>query len=162
LIQRQVPAAVAGEFTSKPGDGAARWGIFRSGGEIFMVNPNLHVLVVDDELLIRWSVAETLAAAGHSVIQAGDGRSAIDALKTAPDIDVVLLDYRLPDSDDLALLRNIRRTAPDAAVVMMTAHGTPEMVEDALALGARQVIAKPFDMHDLEALVQHAHACRSH
>ena len=127
-----------------------------------MVNPNLHVLVVDDELLIRWSVAETLAGAGHSVIQAGDGRSAIDALKATPHIDVVLLDYRLPDSDDLVLLGIIRRTAPDAAVVMMTAHGTSEMVQGALALGARQVIDKPFDMHDLEALVQHAHASRFH
>jgi len=57
-----------------------------------MVNPNLHVLVVDDELLIRWSVAETLAVSGHSVSQAGDGRSAIDALKAGPDVDVVLLD----------------------------------------------------------------------
>lgn len=127
-----------------------------------MASPNLHVLVVDDELLIRWSVAETLAACGHSVIQAGDGRSAIDALKNAPDVDVVLLDYRLPDSGDLALLGNIRRTAPAAAVVMMTAHGTPEMVESALALGARQVIHKPFDMHDLESLVQRAHASRFH
>lgn len=127
-----------------------------------MVSPNLNVLVVDDELLIRWSVAETLAASGHSVIQAGDGRSAINALRTTPDVDVVLLDYRLPDSDDLALLGNIRRTAPAAAVVMMTAHGTPEMVEGALALGARHVINKPFDMHELEALVQSAHASRSH
>jgi two-component system, NtrC family, response regulator AtoC len=127
-----------------------------------MGNPNLNVLVVDDERLIRWSVAETLAAAGHSVIQAGDGRSAIDALRTTPDVDVVLLDYRLPDSDGLALLGNIRRTAPDAAVVMMTAHVTPEMVAGALALGARQVIDKPFDMADLDALVQHAHASRFH
>lgn len=127
-----------------------------------MVSPNLNVLVVDDELLIRWSVAETLAAAGHSVIQAGDGRAAIDALKTTPGVDVVLLDYRLPDSDDLALLGKIRRTAPAAAVVIMTAHGTPEMIEGALALGARQVINKPFDMHDLEAVVQSAHAARLH
>jgi two-component system, OmpR family, KDP operon response regulator KdpE len=125
-----------------------------------MVSPNLHVLVVDDESLIRWSVTETLAAAGHSVVQAGDGRSAIDALKTMCDVDVVLLDYRLPDSDDLALLRIIRRTAPAAAVVVMTAHGTTEMVEGALALGAQSVVTKPFDMHDLEMLVQRAHASR--
>jgi DNA-binding NtrC family response regulator len=127
-----------------------------------MVNPNLHVLVVDDELLIRWSVAETLSAAGHSVVQAGDGRAAIAALKAMPDVDVVLLDFRLPDSDDLALLGNIRRAVPDAAVVMMTAHGTTEMVDGALALGAQRVIVKPFDMNDLEAVVQSAHASRLH
>lgn len=136
--------------------------IFRGGGEIVMANPNLHVLVVDDELLIRWSVAETLSAAGHSVAQASDGRAAIAVLKAMPDIDVVLLDYRLPDSDDLVLLGNIRRVVPDAAVVMMAAHGTTEMVEGALALGAQRVITKPFDMQDLESLVQTAHASRSH
>jgi ATP-dependent Lon protease len=127
-----------------------------------MVNPNLHVLVVDDELLIRWSMAETLTAAGHSVVQARDGRTAIEALATMPEVDVVLLDYRLPDSHDLALLRNIRRTAPEAAVVMMTAHGTTEMVNGALALGAQRVMVKPFDMSDLEAIVQSAHASRLH
>jgi DNA-binding NarL/FixJ family response regulator len=78
------------------------------------------------------------------------------------DIDVVLLDYRLPDSDDLALLGRIRHAAPDAAVVMMTAYGTPEMINGALALGAQAVMTKPFDMHDLPAVVCDAHAWRLH
>jgi DNA-binding NtrC family response regulator len=123
---------------------------------------NLRVLVVDDELLIRWSVAETLGAAGHSVVQASDGRSAMAALGSMGDVDVVLLDYRLPDSDDLTLLGKIRRAAPDAAVVMMTAYGTPDMVNGALALGAQRVMTKPFDMHELDTVIRRAHASRVH
>ena len=128
-----------------------------------MITPNLRVLVVDDELLIRWSVAETLSAAGHSVVQAADGRAAIEALHAMGDaVDVVLLDYRLPDSNDLNLLGNIRRTVPGAAVVMMTAYGTPEVVSGALALGARGVMTKPFDMHGLDSVVRDAYAARPH
>lgn len=125
--------------------------------------PSLQVLVVDDELLIRWSVAETLAAAGHDVIQASDARSAIQALDVADHVDVVLLDYRLPDSDDLVLLGDIRRAAPSTAVVIMTAYGTPDMVAGALFLGAQRVLTKPFDMDDLDAVVRAAaDASRSH
>ena len=124
---------------------------------MFMAHP-LRILVVDDELLIRWSVSETLCAAGHSVMQASDGRSAIAALTSTDDVDVVLLDYRLPDSDDLALLGKIQQAAPGAAVVMMTAYGTPETVRGALTLGAQAVMSKPFDLHDLPAIVCSAHA----
>lgn len=117
----------------------------------------LRVLVVEDELLIRWSIAETLAHAGHTVIEAADGASAIMALKNdAERIDAVVLDYRLPDSDDLTLLASVRRLSPESAVVLMTAFGTPEVVKGALDLGVYQVLHKPFEMHDLESLLREA------
>lgn len=126
-----------------------------------MASSPLRVLVVDDELLIRWSVAETLTAAGHSVVQASDGSSALAALQTMGHaVDVILLDYRLPDSNDLTLLGNIRHRAPEAAVVMMTAYGTSDVVDLALALGAHSVMSKPFDMHGLDSVVRTAHASR--
>ena len=117
----------------------------------------LRVLVVDDELLIRWSIAETLGQAGHTVIEAADGATAIETLKNHDErIDAVVLDYRLPDSNDLTLLATIRRLSPDSAVVMMTAFGTPEMVNGALDLGVYQVLHKPFEMHVLESLLRDA------
>ena len=72
-----------------------------------------------------------------------------------------MLDYRLPDSNDLALLSRIRQLSPRSAVLMMTAFGTPEVIEQALALGVSRVIEKPFEMHDLEAMVVEACAARS-
>jgi DNA-binding NtrC family response regulator len=114
----------------------------------------LHVLVVDDEPLIRWSIAETLGAAGHQVTEAQDAASALRALADAPDTDLVLLDFRLPDSNDLGLLAEIRRIAPAAPVILMTAFGTPDVTAGALKLGASKVLNKPFNMHDLQDLVR--------
>jgi DNA-binding NtrC family response regulator len=122
---------------------------------------SLDVLVVDDEPLIRWSLSETLAEAGHRVTEAGDRESTIRALTARSEApDVVLLDYRLPDSNDLGLLATIRHLSPGTQVILMTAFGTPEVTNGALELGACRVVGKPFDMHDLAALVMQAHASR--
>jgi DNA-binding NtrC family response regulator len=114
----------------------------------------LHVLVVDDEPLIRWSISETLGAAGHQVTEAQDAASALKALSDVREPDLVLLDFRLPDSNDLGLLAKIRQIAPAATVIMMTAFGTPDVTAGALELGASRVLNKPFNMHDLEDIVR--------
>jgi DNA-binding NtrC family response regulator len=116
-------------------------------------SPSLHVLIVDDESLIRWSLAEVLLDSGHVVDEAADGASAVSLLSKGKSFDVVLLDYRLPDSNDLHLLETIRRLSPRSAVIMMTAFGTPEMVDGAAKLGAYRVVPKPFDVHDMARLV---------
>ena len=113
-----------------------------------------HVLVVDDEFLMRWSVAETLSAQGCGVREAGDGETAIRAM-TDPrwPVDVVVLDYRLPDTRDLDLLCEMRRVGPGCQIILMTADVDPGLVRRALALGARCVISKPFEMSDLASLI---------
>ena len=117
-------------------------------------NSRLRVLVVEDEPLIRWSIAETLGREGHTVLEADDAESAIRAVGDMPEpADVVLLDYRLPDSNDLTLLATIRRLAPSSAVVMMTAYGTPDVTRRAMELGAYDVVDKPFDMSDIEPML---------
>ena len=114
----------------------------------------LRVLVVEDETLIRWAVAEALTAAGHTVLEAPDAATALQVVAETPQpLDAVLLDLRLPDSSDLSLLAAIRRNTPSSAVVMMTAHGTPEDAADARALGAFEVVEKPFDVQRLEQVV---------
>jgi DNA-binding NtrC family response regulator len=133
----------------------------RSFPQVTEKSPPLRVLVVDDESLIRWSIAETLADAGHIVIEAEDGATAIRALTGPADpIDAVLLDYRLPDSNDLTLLASIRRLSPHSPVILMTAYGTPEVTRGALDLGVYRVMSKPFEMHELEELL--LEACGSH
>jgi two-component system, NtrC family, response regulator AtoC len=123
-------------------------------------SPPLRVLVVDDEPLIRWSVAETLGDQGYYVVESGDARSARSAVRDASrGFDVVLLDFRLPDSEDLSLLKSLRESSPDSHIILMTAFGSPEVVRGALDLGAYQVVTKPFEMHDLAILVAEAGPC---
>ena len=118
------------------------------------------MLVVDDEALIRWSVSETLAERGCAVVETGDARGAREAVADDQSFDVVLLDYRLPDSDDLSLLASIRQASPRTQVILMTAFGRPEVVRGALDLGVYRVINKPFEMQALADLVAQAHAAR--
>jgi DNA-binding NtrC family response regulator len=117
------------------------------------------VLIVDDEPLIRWSLSETLTEDGHVVAEAADGDAAMRTMAAAsPSFDVVLLDYHLPDSNDLVLLSSIRQAAPGIVVIMMTAYSTPEMADEALRLGAYRVVPKPFEVQDMASLVLEAHA----
>jgi len=119
--------------------------------------PALRVLVVDDEALIRWSLVQTLNDSGHETAEAMDAASAIRTVLEAPrPYDVALLDLRLPDSKDLELLARVRRVAPRTQVILMTAYGTPEIVQGAIDLGAFRVLAKPIEMSDITALVANA------
>ncbi len=118
------------------------------------------VLVVDDEPLIRWSLAESLSDVGYDVREASDGASAVAEASEGDAFDAIVLDYRLPDSNDLRLLERIRQLQPSAGVVMMTAFGTPEVTSGALKLGAYRVVPKPFDMHDMVNLVAQAHQAK--
>ena len=111
------------------------------------------VLVVDDEALIRWSVTQTLEDRGFEVQQASSASDAVTVAASDDSFDVVLLDFRLPDSNDLSLLARMRQLEPGAAVILMTAYSTPEVARGALDLGAVRVVSKPFQMSDLASLV---------
>jgi DNA-binding NtrC family response regulator len=115
------------------------------------------ILVVDDEPLIRWAVREGLEAAGFAVVEAGTAREALRSLGDgAAGASVALLDLKLPDSSDLSLLRRVLTTAPGCRVIMMTAHGTPELLAEAVQAGAFSTIAKPFDLSRVVAMVREA------
>lgn len=93
------------------------------------------------------------------MVQAPDGASARSLVRAAQDpIDVVLLDYRLPDSNDWQLLDDLRALSPRSAVVMMTAHADPDLIAAALDHGAWRVIDKPFDLAVLDSVVREAAA----
>ena len=112
----------------------------------------LRVLVVDDEPLIRWAIAEALNAGGHTAVEAHTAAAARLAVAAAREpFDVILLDYRLPDSQDLSLLADLRRASTGSAIVFMTAGGfaAPAVVEAALALGACRSLTKPFDVETI-------------
>jgi DNA-binding NtrC family response regulator len=124
-------------------------------------SPPLRILVVDDEALIRWSLVQTLGDSGHETVEAVDAATALRAVSEASDpFDVALLDFRLPDSNDLTLLSRLRRLTPTTQVILMTAYGTPEVEQGALDLGVFRVVGKPLDMDEVAALVCQAHAGR--
>jgi DNA-binding NtrC family response regulator len=119
--------------------------------------PRGGVLVVDDEPLIRWSIAEALNDYGYSVVEAGTARAAVEELTRAGDrFCVVVLDLRLPDSDGLLLLTRLRDLAPRAQIIMMTAHGTREMADEAHARGAYGFMSKPFEISAMASMVDAA------
>jgi DNA-binding NtrC family response regulator len=125
------------------------------------LNSQSRILVVDDELLIRWSLGEALTAAGYAVVEGRDAAEARQALRDQDHKpDLVVLDYRLPDSNDLGLLTTIRNEAPTVPVILMTAYGTAEVVKGALDLGAYRVVSKPFEVNDMASLVTEALAAR--
>jgi DNA-binding NtrC family response regulator len=113
-----------------------------------------HILVVDDEQLLLWAIAETLRSRGMEVDEASNAKEALRALTSEGSVpETVLLDLNLPDSHDLGLVRMVRRLAPAARVFLMTAFGSPEVRAEARQLGVVDILDKPFDFAALDGLV---------
>lgn len=113
------------------------------------------VLVVDDEILIRWSLGERLRQAGYAVVEAATGQEAMQALARGQ-VDAVVLDIRLPDADGMDLLGQIKARSCQLPVVMISAHGTREISQRAQTLGAYAFLHKPFNVEEIAAIVDKA------
>ncbi len=105
----------------------------------------IRVLIVEDEKLIRWSLRQKLSARGYQVTDVENGKAAFEAINAGV-YDLILLDYKLPDTTGLDILRKVRETDGDVVVIMMTAYSSIESAVDAIKLGAYDYITKPFDM----------------
>ncbi len=116
--------------------------------------PKATILVVDDEPLIRWSLTERLKSEGYAVLQADTGRSALEKLTEG--VDLILLDYRLPDIDGVAVLRKVKEFDQDILVILLTAYASVETAVEAMKLGAYHVANKPFDLDEVAAAVDRA------
>ena len=116
--------------------------------------PKATILVVDDEALIRWSLAERLKSDGYEVLEADTGRAALERLGEG--VDLVLLDYRLPDTDGVTILRKIKEMDQDILVVLLTAYASVETAVEAMKLGAYHFADKPFNLDDVAATVARA------
>jgi DNA-binding NtrC family response regulator len=112
------------------------------------------ILVVDDEALIRWSLAERLKSEGYHVLEADTGQSALDQVPEG--VDLILLDYRLPDTDGVTVLRKIKEFDQDILVVLLTAYASVETAVEAMKLGAYHFANKPFNLDEVAATVARA------
>jgi two-component system response regulator AtoC len=114
------------------------------------------VLIIDDEHMIRWSVAQTLRAAGYEVALAETAAQGL-ALFQEFRPDVVFLDVRLPDASGLAVLQAVKSGhGGETAVVVMTAYEDVCSAAEALRCGAFAYLKKPFDFDQLPLIVDKA------
>jgi two-component system response regulator AtoC len=114
------------------------------------------VLVIDDEQMIRWSIEQTLSAAGHDVAVAAAAAEGMALFRQLLP-EVVFLDMRLPDGDGLSLLKQMKEeNGQDSAVIVMTAFGEIRTAVEAMRLGAYDYLKKPFDFDELEVIVGRA------
>ena len=113
----------------------------------------MNVLIVDDEPHIRQMMRLTLEGAGYHVDDAADGQAGIDRFGDGHDYGVVVLDERMPGLDGLETLRAIKKRAPDACVVMVTAYASIELAVDAMRLGATDFVRKPMTPETLRSAV---------
>jgi DNA-binding NtrC family response regulator len=112
------------------------------------------ILVVDDEQLIRWSLTSRLQDEGYRVLEA---ETAADALKRFREgVDLVLLDYKLPDGDGLDVLRQMKGIDPEALVILLTGHSSVELAVEAMKEGAHHYANKPFNLDEIALLVAKA------
>ena len=112
------------------------------------------ILVVDDEQLIRWSLKDRLSDEGYRVVEAATAAAAI--ARGEEGVDLVLLDYKLPDGDGLQVLKKLKERDPDILVILLTAFSTIETAVEAMKHGAYHFANKPFNLDEIVLLVEKA------
>lgn len=113
----------------------------------------LNILVVDDELAMRESIAAWLTAYGHPAQKAAGGLEALELLEKGV-YDLALIDFKMPGMDGQELLVRIREAHPEVVVIMVTAYGSIESAVEAMKAGAHDYLLKPFDPEQLILLLE--------
>ena len=111
------------------------------------------ILIVDDELIMRESLAGWLERDGYAVETAASGEEALERLKDTR-FDILLLDMKMDGMSGLDVLKAVKVSDPDVAVVMITAYGSISTAIDAMKKGAYDYLLKPFDPNELGVLIQ--------
>ena len=113
------------------------------------------ILLVEDEQLLRESLAQLLTEEGFEVVQAGDGKVGYDAA-LAQSFDLVLTDIRMPVMDGVTLLKQLQTVIPQTPVIVITAFGTVESAVTAMRSGAADYLLKPVQFEDVLIRVKRA------
>ncbi len=118
--------------------------------------PDTHtVLIVDDDPPIREMLSDFLKEEGYEILVANDGASALHVLRhSAEQIDLALLDMRLPDVQGLEILRAMAERGMELPVIVMTAHGTSSTAIHSMQLGAYDYLTKPIDLNQLGVTIK--------
>ena len=114
---------------------------------------NAKILIVDDEKIMRESLAGWLLRDGHDVETAKSGEEALEKLN-ATHYNILLLDIKMEGISGLDVLKHVKENDPDVAVVMITAYGSISTAIDAMKNGAADYLLKPFDPNELGVLIE--------
>ncbi|MCB9002304.1 MAG: sigma-54-dependent Fis family transcriptional regulator [Bacteroidales bacterium] len=114
---------------------------------------DVRILVLDDEKVFRDEIKEFLENEGFSVFLADRPSKGFEVLK-ATEIDILILDLKLPEMDGLTVLKNVKEQYPTIEVIMITGHGDMDAVIQAMRLGAVEFFTKPFRLLDMRAAIQ--------
>jgi len=111
------------------------------------------ILVVDDQLGVRRLLFETFRGDQHEVEMAADGEEAVQLLKSFKP-NLILMDMKMPGMNGIETLRHIRALDRQVGVIMMTAYGDAQNMEQAKELGILHYLGKPFDLFELRERVR--------
>lgn len=111
------------------------------------------VLIVDDQMGVRRLLFETFKEDEHEVEMASNGTDAVKLLKTFKP-DLILMDMKMPGMNGIETLGQIRAIDRQVGVIMMTAYGDVQNMEQAKELGILNYMSKPFDLFDLRKRVK--------
>lgn len=116
---------------------------------------SLHLLVIDDDEVTRKLLKEVLEKDGYSIRLAESGEKAVDLIRRE-NYPVILSDIRMLELDGMAVLREVKKLAPQSSVILMTGFGSMEGAIEAIQQGAFDYVSKPFKMDNLKAVVARA------
>ena len=110
------------------------------------------ILVVDDDILGREYLCETLTRGGYEVASASDGQQALTKV-IKEGYDLIFLDMKMPGMCGMDVLEKVKAISPETVIVLMTAYGTIETAVEAMKKGAYDYIIKPFSPDQIELLI---------
>jgi len=110
------------------------------------------VMVVDDEAMVRKTLAQAIERSGAEVITAADGEEALAKFREMRN-PLVFTDLKMPGMSGIALLRSVKSLAPETAVVLVTGFATQELAAEAAREGATRVLSKPVTLHEIRRVL---------
>ena len=118
-----------------------------------MNQPRVRILIVDDAGPVVVLCVNVLQALGYAVKGANRGETAVELLRKER-FDLMVLDYKMPGMTGFDVYQQAKALHPDLAVVLVTGHGSPEVVTEANRLGFDSILLKPFTSDELRGTVE--------
>jgi len=143
----RIPASKVGRYWRFERDEVDAWVSEHSN----MIKNDVHILVIDDEPIVRDLISKWMESYGCKVTATGSGEEGIEEV-AGTTFDLVLLDLMMPTLNGVETLREIKKAAPNLPVVIITAFFEGKLMEEALELGPLTVVKKPLDRERLESL----------